>query len=209
MCKSFPALQRLSFGAKYSSSDSAKCSYVIRHIVERYKNSLDYLLLDWSKAEPTFLAWNAADLSLAGVKSMTRLTELVVATPFLHRDQNDDDRAFWASLLAPNLNVLSIEGINGDWLALPLISAVGDNCSRMRTVTVDCKQPPADEAAVRSMLDSKSIGHEFCYTVAAEPADSDNFYRCGIDESGDSDDNEESEESDGSDDIEESEESDD
>ncbi|EJP62224.1 uncharacterized protein BBA_08766 [Beauveria bassiana ARSEF 2860] len=164
MCKSFPALQRLSFGAKYSSSDSAKCSYVIRHIVKRYKNSLDYLRLDWYKAEPTFHGWNAADL---------------------------------------------FEAINGDWLALPLISAVGDNCSQMRSVTVDCKQPPADEAAVRSMLDSKSIGHEFCYTVAAEPADSDHFSRYGIDESGDSDDNEESEESDGSDDIEESEESDD
>ncbi|KAF1733636.1 hypothetical protein CRV24_005163 [Beauveria bassiana] len=178
MCKSFPALQRLSFGAKYSSSDSAKCS--------------------------------PSQLSTAGTRRICHwLTELVVAAPFLHRDENDDDCAFWASLLAPNLNVLRFEAINGDWLALPLISAVGDNCSQMRSVTVDCKQPPADEAAVRSMLDSKSIGHEFCYTVAAEPADSDHFSRYGIDESGDSDDNEESEESDGSDDIEESEESDD
>ncbi|KAM3541078.1 hypothetical protein ARSEF1564_006013 [Beauveria bassiana] len=206
MCKSFPALQRLSFGAKYSSSDSSKCSYIIRHIVKTYKNSLDDLRLDWSKAEGTFLAWNAADVSLAGVKS---LTELVVAAPFLHRDENDDDRAFWVSLLAPNLNVLRFEAMSGDWLALPLISAVGDNCSQMRSVTVDCKQPPADEAAVRSMFDSKRIGHEFWYTVAAELADLDDFYRYGIDESGDSDDNEESEESDGSDDIEESEESDD
>ncbi|KAM3507136.1 hypothetical protein MY10362_001936 [Beauveria mimosiformis] len=192
MCKSFPALQRLSFGASYFGRDNAKCSYVIRRIEELQQ-------------------WKAAGVSLAGLKSMTRLTELVVATPFLHRDKNSDDRSFWASLLAPNLNVLRLEKINGNWLALPLILAVGDNCSQMRSVIVDCRRPPADEAAVRSMLDSKRISHEFCCTVAAEPAYPDN-YRDGSDESDESDesdDDEESEESDDSDDSEESEESDD
>ncbi|OAA35608.1 hypothetical protein BBO_08637 [Beauveria brongniartii RCEF 3172] len=205
MCKSFPALQRLSFGASYLEGDGAKCSYVIRRIVKTYKNSLCYLRLDWSWAEEELQQWKPADMSLAELKSMTRLTELVVATPFLHRDKNADDWGFWASLLAPNLNVLRFENISGDWLALPLISAVGDNCSQMRSVTVDCRKPPADEAAVRSMLDSKRIGHEFCYTVAAESAYWDD-YSDGSDESDESDDDEESE---GSDDSEESEESDD
>ncbi|KAM3552553.1 hypothetical protein ARSEF4850_007330 [Beauveria asiatica] len=198
MCKSFPALQRLSFGASFLEGDCAKCSYVIRHIVKTYKNSLCYLRLDWSWAEEIPPLRKAADVSLAGLKSMTRMTELVVATPFLHRDKNADDRGFWASLLAPNLNVLRFEDISGDWRALPLISAVGDNCSQMRSVTVECSRPPADEAAVRSMLDSKRIGHEFCYTVTDESAYSDG-YSDGSDESDESDDDEEGEESDGSD----------
>ncbi|KAK8150476.1 hypothetical protein G3M48_001684 [Beauveria asiatica] len=202
MCKSFPALQRLSFGASFLEGDCAKCSYVIRHIVKTYKNSLCYLRLDWSWAEEIPPLRKAADVSLAGLKSMTRLTELVVATPFLHRDKNADDRGFWASLLAPNLNVLRFEDISGDWRALPLISAVGDNCSQMRSVTVECSRPPADEAAVRSMLDSKRIGHEFCYTVTDESAYSDG-YSDGSDES------DESDESDGSDDSEDSEDSED
>ncbi|XWW94630.1 hypothetical protein V2A60_002575 [Cordyceps javanica] len=167
MCRAFPKLRRLSFSIDWSrfGQRNTTCARVLGPVAKTYGERLQYLHVDWSMASREVGQWDAAAASLAKLKSMTSLTELVVAAPFIHRRDGQDQATFWGGLLAPNLEVVRFEKVSGAWDARPLLSAIAESCSRIRGLTVECDQAPGDEAAVRSMIDLGRLRHDFNYTV--------------------------------------------
>lgn len=170
LCRSFPKLERLTLivqDTEYADLP-ANPSYVVSCLSRAYKTSLAYLKLDWSMAEVSTDEWEDRECSLSGLRSMTALRELVIESPFIHRGGEDEipEQAFWASLLAPNLETVNFESLSSAaWNALPVVAAVKKTCGKMKKVTMRGSEAPGDEAEFKSIREAGGLGFDFEYTV--------------------------------------------
>lgn len=163
MCRGFPKLQRLTFVSRHSASGegNATCTFILGCLVETYKTSLEYLYMDCTKNVPEF---GAASGSLAQLTSMTALTQLILVGPLTHWVTGQNERMFWGSLLAPNLENLRLRDVTGHWNALPLLSAIDSTCPKMRKTTVDCDTTPRDHKALDCLVGEVGLKYDFCIT---------------------------------------------